>query len=71
MRLITMLAKLEQTLQFDLGRTEGVLAELRKGTAGTPEARAIEDIAARADAFEIDEAVALTGALRQRLTPVT
>jgi two-component system sensor histidine kinase/response regulator len=71
MRLITMLAKLEQTLQFDLGRTEGVIAELRRGTTGTAEARAIEEIAAKADAFAIDEAVALTGALRQRLTPAT
>jgi two-component system sensor histidine kinase/response regulator len=71
MRLLAMLAQLEQSLQFDLGRTEGVLAELRQGTAGTPEAGAIAQIAARADAFEIDEAVALTGALRQRLASET
>jgi two-component system sensor histidine kinase/response regulator len=71
MRLAALLGKLEQTLQFDLGRTETVLDELRQGTAGTSEAGEIAAIAARADAFDIDEAVKLTGALRQRLTAET
>jgi two-component system sensor histidine kinase/response regulator len=64
--MLALLDKLAAALEYDLGRAAALLAELRAGTVGTDAAAAIAAIAARADAFAIDEAVALVRALRQR-----
>jgi two-component system, sensor histidine kinase and response regulator len=62
------LDRLEHALAFDLGAAEGLLGELQAGTDGTPDEAAVAAIAAKADVFDIDEAVTLIGALRDRLT---
>jgi two-component system sensor histidine kinase/response regulator len=62
-----LLAQLANALEYDLGRAAALLAELRAGVVGTSEAAAIAAIAQRADAFAIDEAVALANALRDHL----
>jgi two-component system sensor histidine kinase/response regulator len=64
--LAALLDKLAGALDYDLGRASTLLAELRAGTVGTGAAAAIAAIAARADAFAIDEAVALVRTLRAR-----
>ncbi len=65
-----LIAQLESALLYDLGRADSVLAELRAGLVGTAAAPAIAKIAANAEAFAIDEAVANAKALRKRLAGV-
>jgi len=65
--LIALIEQLETALEYDLGRAEALLAELRAGAVGTEVAAAIAEIAASADAFETEQAVALAVALRHRL----
>ena len=59
------LQRLSEALNFDLGRAESVLAELRAGTAGTALAPQIAAIAAQIEVFDIDAAQALLGQLRE------
>ncbi|MEO7496897.1 MAG: response regulator [Massilia sp.] len=59
--------QLANALEYDLGRVGPLLAELRAGVIGGSAAGAIAAIAAAADVFAIDEALALTAALRRRL----
>ncbi len=54
-----LLLRLEQALMFDLGAVESLLSELRAGVAGTPLAAEIATVAALADVFDIDAALAL------------
>ncbi|RJX32036.1 MAG: response regulator [Oxalobacter sp.] len=61
------LDRLEHALVYDLGAVEGLLMELRAGLVGDINEPAISEIAARADVFAIDEAMALVNALRERL----
>ncbi len=65
--LAALLDKLARALEYDLGRAAALLAELRAGTVGTGAAGVIAAIAAKADAFAIDDAVALAQSLRLRL----
>jgi two-component system sensor histidine kinase/response regulator len=67
--LAALLGQLAHALEYDLGRANGLLAELRAGTVGTAAAGPIAAIAARADAFAIDDAVQLARTLRARLAP--
>lgn len=53
-----LLARLAHALEFDLGAAEPLLAELRAGVAGTPLEAELTVIAALADAFDIDAALA-------------
>jgi len=62
------LARLEHALEYDLGAAEGLLMELRAGMVGHANETAMVEIAAKADVFAIDEALALIGILRERLT---
>ena len=64
---IERLDRLAQALAHDLGEAEVPLAELRAGLRGDAEEAAIGEIAAKADVFAIDEALALVDALRERL----
>jgi two-component system sensor histidine kinase/response regulator len=65
--MVERLALLATALEYDLGRAESLLAELRAGAIGTSATTAIGAIAAAADAFAIEDAVAQTNALRQQL----
>ncbi len=65
--LIERLDRLEQSLNDDLGAVDAQLVELRTGSIGDACQAAIEEIAAKVDAFAIDDAVALVRALRQKL----
>jgi signal transduction histidine kinase/DNA-binding response OmpR family regulator/HPt (histidine-containing phosphotransfer) domain-containing protein len=62
-----LLARLEQALMFDLGAVESLLNELRAGVAGTPLAAEIAAVAALADVFDIDAALALLKKLEATL----
>ncbi|MDQ1832593.1 response regulator [Massilia scottii] len=66
--LIALLDQLASALDYDLGRAESLLAQLRASAVGTGAATAIAEIAACADAFAIEQAVELAQALRQRLS---
>ncbi|QPI52743.1 response regulator [Massilia antarctica] len=66
--LIALLDQLANALDYDLGRAASLLAELRASAVGTSAAAAIAEIAACADAFAIEQAVALAQALRLRLS---
>jgi PAS domain S-box-containing protein len=65
------LERLAQTLEFDLGEAEPLLAELRDGTGNTPLEPDIAAIAARVDVFDIDSARALLASVQDRLKSVT
>ncbi|MES3020654.1 MAG: response regulator [Pseudomonadota bacterium] len=64
---IALLEQLATALEYDLGRAAALLAELRAGAVGTSAGSAIAAIAASADAFDIEQALAQTHALRARL----
>ena len=59
---------LSEALNYDLGRAEALLTELRAGSAGTPLEAQIAAIAAQVDVFDIDAAQALLGQLQTRST---
>ena len=61
------LETLASALENDLGAVEGLLAELAAGVAGTPAAADIAAIAASADRFDVDAALARLHELRQHL----
>ncbi len=65
------LADLTDALQQDLGAAEDLLETLLAQSVGTVHDSAIRDIAEKADAFAIDDAVALVQALRDRLSTPT
>ena len=68
--IIDRLDRLEHALEYDQGAADELLAELQAGTTDQADmlaAEAISAIAAKADLFESDEALALLRALRQRL----
>ncbi|WP_374328657.1 response regulator [Azonexus sp.] len=54
----SLLDRLANALEYDLGAAEPLLNELRAGVAGTPLAPAVAAVAARVDVFDIDNAVA-------------
>ncbi len=62
------LTQLAHALEYDLGVAEGLLTHLRSGVVGHAIEPAIGEIAARADVFAIDEALALVTALIAHLT---
>jgi len=66
-QLIERLQRLAAVLETDLGAVDPLLTELRAGVVGTPMAADIAAIAAAADVFDIDAAIALLSALRTRL----
>ncbi|MDQ1816551.1 response regulator [Massilia sp. CCM 9210] len=66
--LIALLDQLASALDYDLGRAESLLAQLRASTVGTSAAAAMAEIASCADAFAIEQAVELAQALRLRLS---
>ncbi|UOD30816.1 response regulator [Massilia violaceinigra] len=66
--LLGLLDQLGDALDYDLGRAVFLLAQLRASAAGTGAAAAIAAIADCADAFDIEQAVALTRALRLQLS---
>jgi two-component system, sensor histidine kinase and response regulator len=70
-QLRTALERLSEALNYDLGRAESVLAELRTGTAGSPWAPQITAIAAQVEVFDIDAAQALLGRLREETERTT
>ena len=55
----SLLARLRQAIESDLGAAEALLDELRRGVAGTPLLSRVEDIAERVDCFDLDAALAL------------
>jgi hypothetical protein len=55
----SLLARLRQAIESDLGAAEALLDELRRGVAGTPLLGRVEDIAERVDCFDLDAALAL------------
>jgi len=65
--IIDRLDRLEQALEYDLGAADGLLAELRSGVIGDVNEPVINAIAAKADVFEVDEALTLLRSLRQQL----
>jgi two-component system sensor histidine kinase/response regulator len=67
-RLAGLLDQLVGALEYDLGRADFLLAQLRASAAGTDAAAAIAAIAACADTFAIEQAVALTRTLRLQLS---
>ncbi len=69
--LAAQLADLTDALQQDLGAAEDLLEKLLARSVGTVHESAIRDIAEKADAFAIDDAVALVQALRDRLSTPT
>ncbi|MCK7576417.1 MAG: response regulator [Chromatiales bacterium] len=62
-----LLERLIEALNYDLGLVDPLLGELRAGTAGGGLDTEIAAVAAHFDVFAIDEALALTKALRVRL----
>jgi signal transduction histidine kinase/DNA-binding response OmpR family regulator/HPt (histidine-containing phosphotransfer) domain-containing protein len=64
-----LLLQLEHALQFDLGRCEALLTQLRAATAGTAEAATVDGIARHANQFAIDDALGLAREMRLRLAP--
>ena len=65
--LISKLAVLAQLLENDLGAAENPLSELRTGMVGTVFESEMNEIAAKIDVFNIDEALSLIKALIERL----
>ena len=59
------LQRLSEALNYDLGRAEALLAELRAGGGDTPLAPPIAAIAARVEVFDIDAAQALLRQVQQ------
>ncbi|ACB35957.1 Hpt sensor hybrid histidine kinase [Leptothrix cholodnii SP-6] len=66
--IVERLDRLAQALSHDLGDADEPLSELRAALTGDENEAAIREIAAKADVFEIDEALALVNALRERLS---
>lgn len=63
-----LLARLAYALEYDLGASENLLAELTRALAGTPWADALAGIAERVDVFDIDAAQAQLETLKVALT---
>ena len=59
------LAALSTLLKTDLGAAELPLEELRAGVVGSEAEQAVAEIAAKVDAFAIDEALTLIAALHE------
>jgi CheY-like chemotaxis protein len=63
----TKMTQLMAVLESDLGAAEALIIDLRQGTAGSEFEADFNEIAAEVDAFNIDQAIALSAALQQRL----
>ena len=70
-QLQTVVAHLLQALSYDLGAVEPLLAQLRAGAPDATVAAAVAAIAEQFEVFAIDDALALTHALRTRLDTET
>ena len=66
--MVTKITELMAVLETDLGAAEPLMTELRQGAIASRFESDINEIAARVDAFDIDQALALLAALQQRLT---
>lgn len=66
-RLRGRLAQLAQALEYDLGAAEPLLTELRAGVRDTALAEEIAALAARTDAFDIDQVLIQLNVLQERL----
>ncbi|SDX38418.1 hypothetical protein SAMN05421644_10281 [Allochromatium warmingii] len=70
-QLQTVVAHLLQALSYDLGAVEPLLAQLRAAAPDATVAAAVAAIAEQFEVFAIDDALALTHALRTRLDTET
>ena len=65
------LQRLSEALNYDLGRAEALLAELRTGVGDSPLAQKIAAIAAQLEVFDIDAAQALLGQVKKASSCIT